>query len=152
GEGEHVLARQILGCGHQVDEFKRLLVEVSAALRHELLDRIDRLGAWAHRVLVGVDLHRVGREPRPRRESLGQRRLVVERQGRAAGYGGGEAAELRAAEAAMKQVPPLLRAEQVLHGSSWVTSSKDGPSGGPKGARAHRDAPMTRTVAGCRTE
>src|SRR6185437_8724305 len=79
------------------------------------------LGAGAHRVLVGVDPHRVRREIPYRGEPLRHRRLVVERQGRPGGGEGREPAEVPAGEPATMQVPPLLGAEQVLHDSSRAT-------------------------------
>ena len=126
GERQDVVSGNALDLGHRVDEVVRLLVEVAAALCDHLVDRLDRLGARPHRVLVGVDLDRVGRESGPRREALGQRRLVVERQGRPRGQEGRQAAEVAAGESAAEQVPALLRAEQVLHRSSSIRSSRDG--------------------------
>ena len=76
GEGEDVVLGQALGRGHGVDEGEGLLVEVASALGDQLLDRLDGLGAGAHRVLVGVDLHGIGRNPGPGREALGQGRLA----------------------------------------------------------------------------
>ena len=104
GERHDVVAGDSFDLGHRGREREGLVVEVAAPLADDLVDRLGRLGAGAHRVFVGVDPDRVGRQVGHRREPLGQGRLVVKRQGRARGQQGRQAAEIAAAEAAADQV------------------------------------------------
>ena len=105
GERHDVIARKALDFGHRRRRTRRSRHRDSGRpCGTILLDRLDRLGAGAHRVFVGVDPHRVGRKVRQRREPLGQRRLVVEGQGRARGQEGRQPAEVAAAESAADEI------------------------------------------------
>ena len=78
GEGQHGPVQRVARAGERQDvlagspsisaisptKAKVSLIEVAAALLDDLVDRLGRLGARAHRVLVGVDPHRVGRQVR----------------------------------------------------------------------------------------
>src|SRR5262249_380212 len=95
GEGQDVIGLETLLCGQRVNEGVGLFIHIAPALGDPLGDGVGGLGTGAYRVLVGVDLHRVGRD-RAGFGKLRKRALVVKRQRRACRQQRGHAVELPA--------------------------------------------------------
>jgi hypothetical protein len=117
GGGQDVSGGQVLGGSQGFHQSVGFAEEIAARLRNDLANGLERFGAGAEGVLVGVEFDGVRRNAGDGLNVLGKGEFVVKRQGGAGRQQCGQASEVTASEA-VEKTAGRIGWQEIAHGFS----------------------------------